>query len=97
MLIPRHAVPHLQLQTLDHGAYDLIADAPDRFSLVVFYRGLHCPICAKYLLELGRLQADFEKRGVKVIVVSSDTAELAWEMSSKVNATAVRFGSGWAR
>jgi peroxiredoxin len=96
MLIPRQAVPHLQLQTLDHGAYDLIADAPDRFSLVVFYRGLHCPICAKYLLELGRLQADFEKRGVKVIAVSSDTAERAREMAAKVNAPALRFGYGLA-
>ncbi len=96
MLIPRQTVPHLQLQTLDHGAYDLIADAPDRFSLVVFYRGLHCPICAKYLLELGRLQPDFEKRGVKVVAVSSDTAERAREMATKINAPALRFGYGLA-
>ena len=94
MLIPRQPVPHLQLQTLDHGAYDLITDAPERFSLVVFYRGLHCPICAKYLLELGRLQADFEKRGVKVVAVSSDTAERAREMATKVNAPTLRFAYG---
>ena len=94
MLIPRQPVPHLQLQTLDHGPYDLVADAPERFSLVVFYRGLHCPICAKYLLELGRLQADFETRGVKVVAVSSDTAERAREMATRVNAPALRFAYG---
>ncbi len=38
---------------------------PERFTLVVFYRGLHCPICIKYLLELGRLLPEFAKRGVE--------------------------------
>ncbi|UUZ68756.1 AhpC/TSA family protein [Polaromonas sp. P2-4] len=94
MLIPRQPVPALQVDTLDHGRHELAADAPERFSLVVFYRGLHCPICAKYLLELGRLLPDFEKRGVKVIAVSSDGAERAREMAAKVNAPALRFGYG---
>jgi hypothetical protein len=51
MLIPRQAVPALRVSTLDQGNFDLSSDAPACFSLVVFYRGLHCPICAKYLLE----------------------------------------------
>lgn len=94
MLMPRQAVPALRVPTLDHGAYELATDAPARFSLLVFYRGLHCPICAKYLLELGRLQPEFEQRGVKVIALSSDGAERAREMANKVGATALRFGHG---
>ena len=94
MLIPRKPVPALQVSTLDHGDYDLATDAPSHFSLVVFYRGLHCPICAKYLLELGRLQSDFEQRGVKVIAISSDGAERAREMASKVGSSTLRFGYG---
>lgn len=39
----------------------------------MFYRGLHCPICTKYLLELERLAADFASRGVQVVAISSDT------------------------
>jgi peroxiredoxin len=94
MLIPRQAVPALRLDTLAHQAYELATDAPGRFSMVVFYRGLHCPVCAKYLLELGRLLPEFEKRGVKVIAVSSDDAARAGEMAGKVQTPALRFGYG---
>lgn len=94
MLIPRQAVPALRLDTLAHQAYELATDAPGRFSMVVFYRGLHCPVCAKYLLELGRLLPEFEKRGVKVIAVSSDDAARAGGMAGKVQAPALRFGYG---
>lgn len=96
MLIPRRPVPALRLDTLAHESYELASDAPERFSMVVFYRGLHCPVCAKYLLELGRLLPEFEKRGVKVIAVSSDDAGRAGEMAAKVQAPALRFGYGLA-
>jgi peroxiredoxin len=92
MLMPRQPVPALQVPTLAHGAYDLLADAPARFSLVVFYRGLHCPICLKYLLELGRLLPEFTARGVKVIALSSDTRERAQAMADKLKAPDLRVG-----
>ncbi len=92
MLIPRQPVPALQVQTLDHGAYDLATEAPTHFSLVVFYRGLHCPICAKYLLELGRLLPDFEKTGVSVLALSTDGDERTRAMASKIQAPKLRFG-----
>jgi peroxiredoxin len=92
MLMPRQPVPTLQLNTLAHGRFDLATDAPAQFTLLVFYRGLHCPICLKYLLELGRLQGDFEQRGVKVIALSTDTAERAQAMADKVKAPGLRFG-----
>lgn len=92
MLMPRQPVPALQVPTLAHGPYDLATDAPARFSLVVFYRGLHCPICLKYLLELGRLQPEFEARGVKVIALSSDTADRATAMADKLKAPGLRIG-----
>jgi peroxiredoxin len=92
MLIPRQPVPALRVPTLTHGSFDLAADAAPRFTMVVFYRGLHCPICLKYLLELGRLQADFEQRGVKLIAVSSDNRERAQAMADKLNAPGLRMG-----
>jgi len=89
-LMPRQAVPPLQLPTLDHGSFMLGEDAAPNFTLVVFYRGLHCPICLKYLLELGRLQPEFEKRGVKVVAISSDGRDRAQAMADKVRAPALR-------
>ncbi len=92
MLIPRQPVPALSVPTLAHGDFTLASDAAQNFTLVVFYRGLHCPICLKYLLELGRLVPDFEQRGVKVIALSSDTAERAQAMADKVRAPGLRMG-----
>ena len=81
MLLPRLPVPALAVDTVAHGAFDLSTETPENFTLVVFYRGLHCPLCAKYLLELERLVPEFEKRGVSVIALSSDDAECAAAMA----------------
>ena len=89
-LMPRQAVPPLQVPTLAHGSFTLSEDAAPNFTLVVFYRGLHCPICLKYLLELGRLQSEFEKRGVKVVAISSDSRDRAHAMADKLRAPALR-------
>jgi peroxiredoxin len=92
VLIPRQTVPALSVPTLDHGHYDLQAETPQNFSLVVFYRGYHCPICAKYLLELGRLLPEYAKRGVEVIAISSDAEPRAREMARKINMPGLRMG-----
>lgn len=92
MLMPRLPVPELRVPTLAHGDYLLASEAPQNFSLVVFYRGLHCPICLKYLLELARLQPEFDKRGVKVIAISSDTRERAQALADKLKSPDLRIG-----
>lgn len=92
MLLPRQIVPALRVPTLDHGEFDLARDAAERFTLIVFYRGLHCPVCLKYLRELGSLVPEFARRGTTVIAISSDTPERAREMARKAGANALRFG-----
>ena len=92
MLLPRQPVPALRVPTLAHDEFELAADAAAHFTLVVFYRGLHCPICLKYLLELGRLQPEFDQRGVKVIALSSDGQERAQMMADKLKAPDLRMG-----
>jgi peroxiredoxin len=92
MLLPRQPVPELRVPTLAHGAFDLAGEAPERFTLIVFYRGLHCPICLKYLRELGQLMPEYERRGTTVVAVSSDTPERAADMARKVGAGDLRIG-----
>lgn len=92
MLMPRQAVPPLSVPTLTHGDFTLAADAPQRFTMLVFYRGLHCPVCQKYLLELGRLLPAFAERGVTVLALSSDGRERAQAMADKLNAPDLRMG-----
>lgn len=93
-LMPRHPVPALNVALTDGNRFVLGAAPGERFDLVVFYRGLHCPICAKYLLELERLAPEFEKRGVQVVAISSDDGERAHAMADKVKAGALNIGYG---
>jgi peroxiredoxin len=95
-LIPRRPVPALDVPLTDGGRFVLGAKPAEKFDLIVFYRGLHCPICAKYLLELERLAPEFEIRGVSLVAISSDEEERAKKMAEKVNASVVKFGYGLA-
>jgi peroxiredoxin len=76
-LLPRTPAPELRLPTVDDGAWDLSQRQAETFIMVNFYRGLHCPICSKYLAELNRLADDFAQRGVDTIVVSNDSQDRA--------------------
>jgi peroxiredoxin len=92
MLIPRQKVPDLKVPTLAHGAFDLSRDGAERGTVICFYRGLHCPICATYLKELVRLVPEFDKRGVKTIAISSDGKDRAEQMAEKIGAQDLRVG-----
>lgn len=92
MLMPRQPVPALRVPTIAHGNFELAAEAPQAFSLVAFYRGLHCPICAKYLIELGAYAEEFAARGVATIAVSADGEERARLMADKIKAGDLRIG-----
>ncbi len=91
MLIPRNQTPGLTLPTLDHGIFDLAKSKPAYGTVICFYRGLHCPLCATYLTELEKLVPEFAKRGVDCVAVSSDGAERARGMADKIGATQLRF------
>ena len=91
-LTPRQPVPALSIPLVGGGRYVLGATPATTFDMVVFYRGLHCPICAKYLMELERLMPEFEKRGVQVVAVSSDNAERGQAMADKIKALYLRVG-----
>ncbi|NPU12504.1 AhpC/TSA family protein [Bradyrhizobium sp. 83002] len=94
MLTPRQKAPALALRTLDHGRFDLATESPERMTLICFYRGLHCPICANYLKELDRLTPEFAVRGVTTVAISSDGEERARQMADKIQAKNLRVAYG---
>ncbi len=93
-LIPRQPVPPLAVPVVAGGRFDLSAEKPDRFTLVVFYRGLHCPICRTHLKDLDGKVGEFEKRGVGVIALSSDNSERAERAKQEWGLSALRLGYG---
>lgn len=91
MLVPRQKTPDLTLPTLDHGTFDLSAETAERGTVICFYRGLHCPICATYLGEFEKRVSDFADRGVATIAVSTDGQARTREMADKIGAKGLRF------
>lgn len=75
--LPRQPAPDLSFDLTDGTRWSLADQNPDRFTMVVFYRGLHCPVCKKYLKELMQMQSDFAERGTDVVAVSMDTLKRA--------------------
>lgn len=86
-VLPRSPAPRLRLALAGGGTFDLHDDRSERFTLVTFYRGLHCPICKNQLGELERKRSEFAERGVTIVAASMDDRERAerakaeWEIS----------------
>lgn len=93
-LMPRQPVPALDVPLIGGGRFVLGVASGERFDIVVFYRGLHCPICAKYLMELERLAPEFAQRGVNLVAVSSDDEDRGKQMAEKVKASGLKFAYG---
>tara|TARA_B100001063_G_C16636096_1_gene488362 strand:+ start:382 stop:897 length:516 start_codon:yes stop_codon:yes gene_type:complete len=74
---PRKEVPELIVKTTKGLKWNLRDNEPKNFTMVIFYRGIHCPVCKKYLEELNTKVEDFKDKGVNIICVSSNNEELA--------------------
>jgi len=93
-LIPRQPVPALDVATVGGGRWSLGEQSPENFTMVVFYRGLHCPICSKYLGDLNRKAGDFAAKGVEIVVISSDQEARAAEAKEQWGLDALTVGYG---
>ena len=75
--LPRAPAPALAFDTLAGPGWSLAQARPETFTLVLFYRGLHCPKCKDQLLDAQSRLDDFASRGVDVVAVSMDSEERA--------------------
>ncbi|MEL6643531.1 MAG: peroxiredoxin-like family protein [Pseudomonadota bacterium] len=91
-LMPRQKTPALSVPLLGGQTFDLDTETAERGTVVCFYRGLHCPICATYLKELVRLTPEFAKRNVATVAISSDGADRAQDMAEKIGPGDLRIG-----
>lgn len=57
------------------------------WQIVVVYRGLHCPLCKKYLATLQSLEAEYNGLGVDVVAVTGDGAEKVQAFVDEVGLT----------
>lgn len=88
MIQPKNKVPALKVDLVNGTQWELGKQDPENFTLLIFYRGLHCPVCKKYLEKLTTLLEDYSERGVNVLALSMDTEKRAkittekWEIES---------------
>jgi len=88
MLTPDAQVPALEVATVNGDTWSLANQTPENFTMIVFYRGLHCPVCKAYLQKMESLNADYQDAGFSTIAISMNTAQLAkqtveeWDLNS---------------
>ena len=82
--MPTSPSPRLSLPLTGGGSTDDLAlgtGADGRFTLVAFFRGLHCPVCRAQLSEISRRLDDLATGGVgRVVAVSMETPERSAEL-----------------
>lgn len=54
----------------------------ERWTLIVVYRGRHCPLCVNYLSKLQEMKQEFLDSGTDIIALSGDGLEKAQEQVS---------------
>lgn len=79
-LRPGAPAPALELQIAGGDTFRLAGRAPDLFTMLVFNRGLHCPVCRAQLSELDRRFEELAERGIDVVSVSGESEERATRM-----------------
>lgn len=77
--------PRVALPTIAGGSVTLGQPSSGQSQLIVVYRGLHCPICKKYLGQLNNMRADFEAMAVEIVAVSTDPKGKAEQFSEEAH------------
>lgn len=95
-LRPGQEVPELILDTIKGMKWNIRQSKPENFTLLVFYRGIHCPACKKYLEELNKKIEDFNSRGVQTICISANSQLLAQQTTEEWEIENLNLGYGFS-
>ncbi len=93
-LLMGHPAPELKVQTLSGNTWSLAEQTPENYTMVLFYRGVHCPICAQYLTQLEQKLATFEQLGINAIAISGDDQDKTQQFKTQANLKNLTLGYG---
>lgn len=96
MIKPQEKAPELIIDLVNNTKWSLKDQNPKNFTLIVFYRGKHCPVCKLQLEQLQKKISDFKERGVNLIAISSNTEEIAKETYKEWNVEDLPIGHGFS-
>ena len=92
--MPDTAAPKLEVQLAGGGTWSLADERPETLTMIVVYRGYHCPICKGYLGKLEAMLDRFESQGAAVIAVSMDPRDRAEKARDEWGLARLRIGYG---
>ncbi|MEM0943418.1 MAG: peroxiredoxin-like family protein [Pseudomonadota bacterium] len=92
--LPRDPAPALSVPLLSGGTWTLAERKPGAFSIVVFYRGKHCPICKTYMQEIEGQLDQAASQGIEVIAVSMDGEDRARATLEEIGTEKLEIGYG---
>lgn len=98
-VIPGGAAPALECELLDGTRFRLADRRPEYLTMIIFYRGNHCPVCRVQLRDLDRRLDDFASRGVDIVAASADDRQRAQRTRAEwpVDRVPLGFGVGMAQ
>lgn len=91
---PREKTPELEVDLINDTKWSLHKQSPEKYTLLVFYRGLHCPVCKKQLSNLQDKLDEFNDRGINLIAVSMDSEERAKKTGKEWSVDSLPIGYG---
>jgi peroxiredoxin len=91
---PQQKVPSLEVDLINDTTWIMDKQNPDKYTMILFYRGLHCPVCKKQLESLKDKLGKFVDRGVNVIAISMDTEERAKKAGDEWHIESIPIGFG---
>ena len=92
--LPATPAPELVVDLVGGGSFKLADQHPERFTMVAFYRGKHCPVCKKQLGQLRKMRDDFADAGVDIVAVSMDDEDRAGASVRDWDLDGLRVGYG---
>jgi len=93
-LTPDQTAPQLTVKTVSGETWTLREQQPKNYTMIVFYRGVHCPICQSYLADLEQKLEQFQSLGVEAIAISGAPLEKAQKAQSEWGLNKLRVGYG---
>lgn len=88
-LTPGASFPSIQVLDKEGKMQSLVApQESNNWTLLVIYRGVHCPICSKYLTQLQEMRSQFQDINVDIVAVSADSVD---QLNTKLADVSVEF------
>jgi peroxiredoxin len=91
-----HMVPALDLPLVGGGRFVFGNPRPESFSVLVFYRGLHCLRCPGQLRSYQELLPSFKACGADVVAITSDDEDRATRSAAVWGITTLPIAHGFS-